>query len=245
MMLNKPSGNMYPWSWTWNPLGGVCLHGCRYCYVTHKIAPKLHKMGNDKYLSKPHLLEKELKTSLKKPDDGRVIFVESCGDIGGNWWSDETVIKILNHCKEYPENTYLFQSKSPGRFFTLLDDMPPKFIIGTTIETDQPFNCTLSPPPMWCRPPPDQHRRLAVIQSLGSRGCHTMISIEPILDFELDPFIKLIHFANPDFVSIGGDSCNCNLIEPSPEKTKIFIEELRKFTEVRIKGNVNRILEGI
>ncbi|HEC86935.1 MAG TPA: DUF5131 family protein, partial [Thermoplasmatales archaeon] len=114
MPLNKPSGNMYEWAWTYNPLGGKCLHGCFYCYVTHSIAKRLKNYGNEKYYGDTRLIEKELKTSLKKPDDGKVIFVESCGDLFGSWVSSDDIKKVLNHCKKYPENTYLFQSKNPG-----------------------------------------------------------------------------------------------------------------------------------
>jgi len=71
-----------------------------------------------------------------------------------------------------------------------------------------------------------------------------MISIEPILDFKLDIMIKWIKRIQPDFVSIGADSKGNNLSEPPSWKVKKLIEELEKFTEVRIKKNLNRLYGG-
>jgi len=68
-----------------------------------------------------------------------------------------------------------------------------------------------------------------------------MISIEPIMDFRILPFVRMIKQIKPKFVSIGADSQGHNLPEPSPEKVKRLIEELRKFTKVKIKPNLNRI----
>ena len=51
--------------------------------------------------------------------------------------------------------------------------------------------------------------------------------------------VKSIH---PKFVSIGADSKGHGLPEPSAEKTTTLIRELRKFTEVRLKPNLARII---
>ena len=71
-----------------------------------------------------------------------------------------------------------------------------------------------------------------------------MISIEPIMDFELVEFSMMIRNIHPDYVSIGADSQGHNLSEPSKEKTMELIEGLKTFTEVKIKDNLKRIIEG-
>jgi len=68
-----------------------------------------------------------------------------------------------------------------------------------------------------------------------------MISIEPITDFNLEFFIKIIKEIKPKFVSIGADSKGHNLPEPSWDKVQELIKELKKFTEVRIKDNLERL----
>ena len=45
------------------------------------------------------------------------------------------------------------------------------------------------------------------------------------------------------FVSIGADSGKNNLPEPPSQKLKALIDELEKFTEVRVKKNLKRLLE--
>jgi len=55
------------------------------------------------------------------------------------------------------------------------------------------------------------------------------ISIEPILDFDLDKFLKWILGINPEFgVSVGYDNYSCRLPEPPLTKTLQLIEQLEK-----------------
>ena len=55
----------------------------------------------------------------------------------------------------------------------------------------------------------------------------------------------MIAMCEPIFVSIGADSKRNNLPEPPAWKVERLIEELRKFTEVKVKENLNRILEEV
>ena len=57
----------------------------------------------------------------------------------------------------------------------------------------------------------------------------THISIEPILDFDLDHFVEWILDFNPSFgVSVGYDNYGCRLPEPPLAKTLQLIEQLEK-----------------
>lgn len=69
-----------------------------------------------------------------------------------------------------------------------------------------------------------------------------MLSIEPIMDFDLDVFVSNLSRVHWEFVSIGADSKNHHLPEPTPEKVRALITELEKFTEVKIKDNLTPIL---
>ena len=60
----------------------------------------------------------------------------------------------------------------------------------------------------------------------------TYISFEPIMDFDIDKMIGYIKVAEPNFVSIGADSKGHKLPEPSSEKVKELISELKKFTKL-------------
>ena len=54
--------------------------------------------------------------------------------------------------------------------------------------------------------------------------------------------VEMIRRINPRFVSIGADSKRHGLPEPDPEKIRKLISTLRKFTEVREKDNLKRLL---
>jgi len=77
-----------------------------------------------------------------------------------------------------------------------------------------------------------------------SRGGHRYsdITIEPILDFDIEPFLMLLRNVEPDFINIGADSGHNHLPEPKSEKIRELIKELEKITEVRLKKNLKRLL---
>lgn len=71
-----------------------------------------------------------------------------------------------------------------------------------------------------------------------------MVSIEPIMDFDLPDMVRWIEDIKPEFVSIGADSKGHNLPEPSPDKLAQLIGELGRITEVELKANLARIMKG-
>lgn len=56
--------------------------------------------------------------------------------------------------------------------------------------------------------------RMKVVRKLSEQD-DTTVSIEPILDFDLNVMIEWIKQLQPKFVSIGADSKRHNLPEPS------------------------------
>ena len=219
MVLNKQKGNMYGFvTHTWNVIKGKCPHDCKYCYM--KIFPQ----GNLRFD------EKELKTNL---GEGNFIFVGSSCDMFADGvtytWKIET---ILEHCLKFPKNTYLFQTKNPEgyiKYLEILKKLRPNVILGTTIETNREgFN--YNAPTV-----------LERIRSMEIKGFRKMVTIEPVIDFDVTILLDLIKRVNPEFVNIGADSKNHNLPEPSWYKIGNLINELKKFTEVRGKENLKRL----
>lgn len=231
MTLNKPSGNMYPWAYTINFLAGECKHGCGYCYVANKVAPWLQRMGNSKYYGEPRLIEKEFATNLVVPD-GYVVFVQSCGDLFGSWIPDLWILRILEHLRKYPQTTFLLQTKNPERYFDF--DIPQNCILGTTIETNRNYNLTKAPSP--------RERFLAMKKMPIER--EIMVSIEPIMDFDLPILLSWMGVLRPKFVSVGADSGENKLLEPSASKLFQLLWQLDIVAEVRRKKNLSRILEN-
>jgi len=174
-----------------------------------------------------HFVEREMNTKL---GEGNFIFVGSSTD----GWAVEVladwILATLRHCCMYPHNRYLFQSKIPSRFPLYLEFMPPDFILGTTIETNRDYEVSQAPTA--------EARMLSMI----SLPYPKMVSIEPIMDFDLDILTDWVKEIHPLFVSIGADSKGHNLPEPSPEKLKALIENLKNITTVKLKDNLKRLV---
>ena len=216
MTLNKQKGNMYDWvTHTYNPIKGKCPHDCVYCYMK-------------RFPQKPaRLVESELNDDL---GEGNMIFVGSSIDMWAKEIHDDWIIKVLAHCNIYPENTYLFQSKNPDRFWEFSGAFPPLTILGITLETNREDFLHKAMP-----------RKLRAESMAKTTLVHKMITIEPIMDFDLELFVKMIKSINPAWINIGADSKNHNLPEPSRAKVDSLIIELKKFTEVKKKSNLERL----
>ena len=221
-MLNKQKGNMYNFvTHTWNVIKGKCPHDCSYCYM--KAFPQ----------GELHFDEKELKTDL---GEGNYIFVGSSCDMFAEDVPSEWIKRVLEYCEKFKKNEYLFQTKNPERFQEFWNEFIEiekynKVIFGTTIETNRETPQSKAPSP---------YRRLQVMKDITEND-FTMITIEPIMEFDLDNLVGLIVVAKPAFVNIGADSKGHNLPEPSWDKIQLLIKELEKFTKVNLKDNLKRL----
>jgi len=212
--------NMYPWvSHTWNPIKGRCPHKCKYCY--YQSNPRFKKLIGDLRLD-----DKALSDNL---GFNKTIFVGSSTDIFADDVPDVWIKLVLGKCVLCDKNKYLFQTKNPDRFKDFI--FPENTILGVTIETNRDYECSKAPPTI--------HRYYSFKGVICDKK---MVSIEPLLDFDLVPFLNMIKGIKPIFVSIGADSKGNNLPEPSKEKTLALIRELKEFTEVRVKDNLKRII---
>lgn len=220
---------MYPDVITFNPLAGDCIHDCKYCYRNNfKARYKRHK---DKYSGEPRL---DLKGMSKLREWHKDVFVCSMTDLFADNVPSECISRIFKHIKLFPDNTYLLQTKNPARYFSWLDEIKSlkSIILGITLETDRFYEISEAVPPA------ERTNAFADIKNIDK-----FVSIEPIIDFSMRELVEMIAIIQPKYVSIGADSKNHGLIEPEPDKVKQLIAELKKFTEVRIKPNLNRILK--
>lgn len=206
---------------TWNPINGKCSHGCSYCYMLVYKQKSLH------------LSEKSLKDDL---GSGNFIFVGSSTDMFADDVPKEWIKKVLSCCGNC-RNTYLFQTKNPARFEDFVSEFQEicvtgDVIIGTTIETNREIPFSKAPSTM---------QRIQALARFPD--WRRMITIEPILEFDLDNLVDMIKEIKPEWVNIGADSKGHNLPEPSKEKIEALISALQKFTEVKIKNNLYRIIQ--
>jgi len=219
MALAKSKGNMYQWvTHVWSPIRG-CRFGCAYCYA--------RKHGQEFRLD-----EEDLQTKLGR---GKIIFVGHLSDMWGPWVPTFYLIRVLNRCKDFRENEYIFQSKNPDRFRGFSDDFRGMNVaLGTTIETNAyPGQFRTEAPPLM--------NRITAMRDLKFRK---FITIEPVMDFDVRLLTEMVSIVRPEFVTIGADSKGHNLVEPCWEKVEELIERLSDFTEIRQKTNLERLERG-
>ena len=238
MPLNKiKSGSQMYQGWithTWNPLGGECYNDCAYCYVNgfKKRFPNL----KNKYSGEQILIESELKTNLGK---NNFIFVCSQNDLFSSGVNGYDICKIMNHCIKYPDNKYLFQTKTPGNMRMFLDNSRvynnPNFIPCVTIETNRYYGEYMgdSPAPF----------RRGFEAAKFKKDIY--LTLEPLMDFDKNEFISIIKRIGPIQVNIGANTNKSILLpEPNVAKTKILIAKLREFVPtVHLKMNLQRLLK--
>ena len=218
--------NMYDWIGPrWNPLAGECPHKCSYCYVKSNKRPAVVK----KYTGDPRTVDHEFK-SLGK---GKFIFVCSMIDLFADAIPAASVLKILEHAGKY-DNRYLFQTKNPVGFYKFEGKFPKVSYLGTTIETNRVY-------PQMGNTVSSAER--AVPMHHHSYYFPTMVTVEPIMDFDLDQLLSRIIMCNPEWVNIGADSKGHKLPEPSKEKVLALISELKSAgIDVKLKNNLSRII---
>lgn len=233
MSLIKANGNMYPWvTHMHSHLRGACPHACPYCYATK---------GRAQRFAQGPLTFKHEELRVGYGSIGHVpktIFIEHTHDIGANAVKPEWVLAILEHCCGTPYNTYVFQTRNPLAFeFYYGNSLPDACMIGTTIETNRLT-------PGWAPQPLYRAKGLSNFKLVDAVKT-TFLTIEPVLDFDVDGMLELIGIARPGFINIGADSKRCGLEEPSADKVIALIDGIKKMRiEIRQKTNLARLLKG-
>lgn len=227
--LNVAKGNMYEFvSHTWNPIKGICIHQCKYCYMRNLLS--------ERYKCKPVLVEKEFKRNL---DEAGILFVGSSIDMFAKDVPDAFIMRVLNHCELFNESrpekghiVYLFQSKDPARILKFANHPVMKHaVIATTLETNR-YDAEIM------GNAPTIEERVAAMGKIAEMGIYTMVTAEPLMDFDKEEFVELIKRCKPRRVNIGRNSTrNIVLPEPTADKVKDLVSTLREFTRVHIKNN--------
>jgi len=219
-------GNMYSDSiYQWNVFVG-CLHSCIYCKRSFQAQMKrqLHNC-KDCYDFKPHFHEERLNINFNlskyETKGDQFIWVASSSDIV--FAEEEWVLKILDKIDQYPNRTFFIQTKNP--YFFEKYEIPENVLFGITLETNRNYT-DISKAPF----PVD---RYYLFKRYWYRNL--VVTIEPILDFDLNDFVYWIKEINPERVYVGYNTKGTRLPEPSLSKTLQLIEELKKFTKVKPK----------
>jgi len=217
--IKKSTGNMYKWiTHTWTPVRGKCPYNCAYCYV-----------GRWGQQQKPlHLDQKELRSNL---GSGNYIFVCSGCDLFHPDVPESWIADVRNQTLQYPVNKYLWHTKNPQRLVELIEPGPADVVCVTIESNINRSNISAAPAP---------YERAMYLRKWEGRK---MITVEPIMDFDVVQFSSLLLSCQPDQVNIGGDSGKNNLPEPFSWKIEALVEALEdNGITVHLKKNLNRLV---
>jgi len=204
---------------TWNPITG-CLYNCYNgrCWARIICNRFQKRWGYDFY---PRFHSDRLNRRFKP---NKLVFVVSMGDLFGKWISPEYITKILSVINNHKRTTFFLETKNPDRYWHF--SIPRNTIKSTTIETNRDYKVSLAP---------STKERYKAFKNLDETK---HVSIEPIMDFDLDILTDLIGNVNPKIVSIGYDNYNAKLPEPLRDKTKKLIKNFKAMgIQVEIKNH--------
>lgn len=203
-----------------------CGYSCSYC----AFRTSLRRSPCEKCRTfEPHAHMEVLDRTPPKTRAGEFLTIGLTGDISfmdmADFW------EVIEYCRKWRDRTFLIQSKKPWYFLQFLEHImplriPDNVIIGTTIETNRTTD-TISKAS-------EPVLRGYALNLLNHR---TEVTIEPIMDFDLQNMLDWMQALAPEFIYIGYNSNpNIRLPEPSLSKTIELTEGLRDLgIEVREK----------
>lgn len=146
--------------------------------------------------------------------------------------SHDDLVRVGSYCAGWPDRNFLIQSKNPSIF--LEHYWPDNVILGTTLETNysllqssEPSHELIAYNQISKAPYPDT-RHDAMVRLCNRKA----ITIEPILKFNIEAFLRWIKEIAPEFVYIGyandkHEGKKLKLPEPPLEKTMQLIAALK------------------
>lgn len=196
---------------TWNPFVG-CLFKCSYCWSRRLAETRLRHLPRYKDGFKPKFISEEFNKRFKP---GEFVFVSSMGDIA--WAAPDAMAAILRKIMSYPRTNFLLQTKKPQIYLDWQIGFPPNVYLGTTIESNFDWLKGKAPRPY--------ARYLAMTEI---QHPHKFVSIEPIMNFDLQVLVHWIDRIKPEIIEVGYDNYGLHLPEPPWEKVETLLHELRQ-----------------
>jgi uncharacterized Fe-S cluster-containing radical SAM superfamily protein len=209
--------NMYASAKTWNPFKG-CRFACTYCVPSFQQQAKrqMHRCQQC-YDYVPHTHEER----LSKIPSAEIVFVCGNGDISACPlpYARRIVEQVVKHSERCPRKTFYFQSKRPKYFEPLLGMLPESAILITTLETnrDEGYKKVSKAPP-----PSERYRQFKALDYPRK-----VVTVEPVMEFDLETFAGWLIDLKPEFVYLGFNSKkSVKLPEPSEQKMQDLAKRL-------------------
>jgi DNA repair photolyase len=214
---------------TWNVFKG-CRFECTYCNARKIAETRLKYSPRYRDGFTPRLVTEELSRHFRP---GEFIFVGYMGDISFAT-RDEVGFILAQTIEFFCETSFLFCSKNPAVYFSWELAYPNNLYLGTTIETNRDYGLSKAPPPL---------ERFHVMAEL--RHVRKFVSMEPVMDFDLEVMARWLKEIKPDIVEIGADNYHNHLPEPSWWKVEALVGALRQVVpQVVEKDGLERLKGG-
>jgi hypothetical protein len=220
----KPKSGMYQDTQTWNPFKG-CDFKCSCCVPSFQAQAKRQKHNcSDCYDYTPHYHEERLKII----PNAKQVFV--CGNADIAFCEPDYLKRIIDAIKKAPpKKTFYLQTKKPSCLAPVLSMLPSNVILLTTLETNRDKGYA----EISKAPPPSERFK----QFLKLDYPRKVVTIEPIMDFDVDEFSDMILQINPEYVWIGKNSHDEAAKLPNPPNDKIAALLKKLLAKgIRVKG---------
>jgi len=197
-----------------------CNFNCTYCAFGRML--KLSKCKHCQAFE-PHAHLEVLDRIPPKTKEGEFLTMGLTGDIA--FASDIEMKAAVAYCTKWSDRTFLVQTKAPHLFITY--NFPENVILNCTIESDVHHRVSEAPTVIY-------RQEIMASGPVQRQKNPIWITVEPILGFT-EGFADFLEEIHPEVVYVGYDSKNNNLREPSLKETMCFIEQVKRFAEVRPK----------
>lgn len=206
------------------------FRGCKYSCVYCAFRNSLKRSACEKCREfEPHAHLEVLEGTPPKTKVGEFLTIGLTGDI--SFATDREMSAVVTYCEKWKNRTFLVQSKNPSRFMDWI--FPDNVILGTTIESNREHLWDISDPlkirydyqDISSAPLPEKRYEAMLKLGLGQRKA---ITIEPVLDFDVEILAQWIINLNPELVWIGYDNHKHKLPEPPFSKTMALIERVKE-----------------
>ncbi len=163
-------------------------------------------------------------SQLDRIPSAKIVFVCGNGDLSfcDPAFAAEIIAAVRRKNARCPDKTYYFQSKAPACFAEVLHTLPGNAVVLTTLETNRDKDYD-----RYSKAPPPSER---YEQFRGLDYPRKVVTIEPVMDFDVDIFAEWIISLRPEYVWLGYNSrpAEARLPEPSAGKLRAFIRMLTK-----------------
>ena len=219
---------------TWNAVHG-CEHQCIYCWAEKLVNTRLKHSPKYRDGFKFGIEGEELDREFRI---NRLVFVTDMGDLFGRWVPKYAIDIIMENIRNHPRTDFLLQTKNPERYVGLLSSdreyFPENVYLGATIESNRDY-------PLLSKAP-SQHYRYGFMGSPLLTPYRRFISIEPILDLDVEDMLRWMNSLHPSVIEIGADNYKNNLPEPPWDKVEQLVQGLRDICpEVNLKPGLERL----